>query len=430
MSINDTQIRNAKPQAKVYRLTDGGGLQLEVRPSGAKYWRYRYRIDGRENMFAAGEYVQPPRGETPAQAASRVATGKLTLAEARTKLAEWRTSVKQGVHPVAIRAAAHHARRDERANTFRVVAEAWIQEKRQSVWTKAYAAQVESALNNHILPIIGDRPIAEVKAKDLSAAFTGMSRLRQPDAARGDASDKFRVLPVMIKQWCSAVFRHAMSEGLVEIDPTSALRGRVVRVKSINHRHLAPKEIADLVRRLNDYGGNPKTVIATRLLLLTFVRPGELRNASWDEFDLEKSSWSIPAVRMKKRLDHWVHLAPQTLELLAKLRSLTGNDELLFPNERDPERSMSATTLNRCLERLGLNGVETIDFSAHGFRSTASTLLNESGKFSADAIERQLAHVKVSIRGVYNKAEHSEERKLMMVTWANWVDEYCGQPYT
>ena len=422
MPLNDTQIRNAKPKSAPYRLTDGGGLQLDVRPSGAKFWRYRYRIEGRENMFAAGEYAQPPAGESDKQKAARIAAGKLTLAEARVKLAEWRSAVKQGNHPIALREEQKMDRKRANANTFRAVAEAWIAENK-SRWSDYYASQVENALTNHLFAKLGDRPIADIQSKDLTAALTGMQRRRA--AVAGRAGTGFKVLPVLIKQWCSAIFRHAAAEGLVDGDPTYALRGRIKRAKVTNHVHLEPKQIAALLTKVGAYGGNPKTVIAIRMLLTTFVRPGELRNAAWSEFDLDQADWNIPAARMKMRLAHWVPLSKQAVTALRTLHALTGRTKLLFPNERDATRSMSATTLNRCLERIGFNGPDTADFSAHGFRATASTLLNNSGKYRADAIERQLAHVPDNaVRGTYNKAEYADERRKMMQEWADMIDGF------
>lgn len=432
MPLNDTQIRNAKPRDRAYRMTDGGGLQLEVRPTGGKFWRFRYRLDGRENMFAAGQYVQAPNGESSTMAAARVASGQLTLAEARRQLLDWRAAVKLGKHPAAQR----HERREEeirqqteilraRTNNFEAVACAWIKANKKR-WTGSYARQIESAFEHHIYPILGSKPIKDITSPDLTSALTNMKRLR-PAKAGGDPaeSDSFKALPVLLKQWASAVFRHAIAEGLAEQDPTFALKGRVKREKATNHSHLDAKQIPALLAALADYGGNPKTVHALRLLLFTFVRPGELRQASWNEFDFDKATWVIPEERMKMRKTHMVPLSKQALAELKGLRQLTGPEGLLFPNERDPSRAMSATTLNRCLERLGFNGADSMDFSSHGFRATASTMLNESGKFREDAIERQLAHVpKNEVRGTYNKAKYWKERVEMMQAWADMIDGY------
>lgn len=426
MPINDTQIRNAKPADKVYRLTDGGGLQLEVRPTGAKLWRYRYRIDGRENMFAGGEYVQPPRGETPQQAANRVASGLLTLAEARSKRAEWRAAVVQGKHPMALRAEERRQLRRVQSNTFQAIAEAWIAERKKNRWRPAYAGQVERTLSHHVFPAIGARPIADVKARDLIDVIENMTRRRKAEQSSKSSTDGFKVLQLNVRQWCSAVFRRAISEELIESDPTAALRGRFERQSPTNHHNLSKGEIVELLTRIESYGGNPKTAIALRLLLLTFVRPGELRQAKWSEFNFDDATWTIPESRMKMKRTHLVYLAPQAMVQLQLLQSISGESDLLFPNERDAGRPMSATTLNRALERMALNGKGTIDFSAHGFRATASTILNESQLFSIDAIEVQLAHKRAGVRGIYNKAEHWDERREMMKTWAGWIDSFVG----
>ncbi|MDI4633160.1 tyrosine-type recombinase/integrase [Pelomonas sp. V22] len=432
MPLSDTQIRNAKPRERAYRMTDGGGLQLEVRPTGGKFWRFRYRLDGRENMFAAGLYVQAPNGESASAAAARIASGQLTLAEARRQLLDWRAAVKLGKHPAAQR----DERREEasqqqaeilrsRANTFKAVAAAWINENKKR-WTASYASQIERAFEHHLYPPLGSKPIGEVSSRDLTQALISMKRLR-PSKVEGGAAqpNSFKALPVLLKQWASAVFRHAIAEELIEQDPTYALKGRVKRVKATNHAHLDSKQIPALLAALEGYGGNPKTIHAMRLLLLTFTRPGELRRASWHEFDLVTATWAIPKERMKMRRPHLVPLSTQAAAELRLLAKLTGPTGLLFPNERDPNRPMSATTLNRCLERLGFNGADSIDFSSHGFRSTASTMLNESGKFREDAIERQLAHVpKNEVRGVYNKAKYWEERVEMMQAWSDMIDAF------
>ncbi len=426
MPLTDLQIRNAKPDpSKVVRLTDGQGLQIEIRPSGAKLWRFRYRIDGRENMFAAGSYAQSPAGETAKQAAVRLAGGQLTLAEARAKLVGWRASVKAGKHPVVVRSEDAEERRRADANTFRSVAEEWIEASR-SGWTAYYASQVENGFKNHIYPRLGDKPVGAIKPRDLTQALTGMQRLRREVSGQRRTND-FKVLPVLLKGWCSAVFRRAIALGLIDTDPTYSLRGVIKRGAVTNHVPLNGKQIADLLTSLRSYAGHPKTAIAARLLLLTFTRPGELRCAEWSEFDLKAKEWNIPKARMKMGKDHVVPLSKQAIGELRTLRQLTGSGKLLFPNERDRRRPMSATTLNRCLERLKFNGPNTIDFSAHGFRTTASTMLNESGKFRPDAIERQLAHVPANeVRATYNKALYMDERRPMMQAWADMVDAFAA----
>lgn len=429
MPLNDTQIRNAKPRERAYRLTDAGGLQLEVRPSGGKFWRYRYRIDGRENMFAAGQYIAAPAAESPAAAAERVASGQMTLAEARRQLIDWRAAVKLGKHPVAQRQERQEEEAQRRievaeaqANTFKAVAAAWIDENKAR-WTKSYADQVERAMKNHLFPAIGSKPIGQITSKDMTKALTGMRRLRGASKSAEPDAPAFKALPTLLKQWASAVFRHAIADELVENDPTYALKGRVRRVQATNHVHLEHQQIPKLLLALDGYGGTPQTILAMKLLLLTFVRPGELRRADWREFDLDAGIWNVPAERMKRRRPHVVPLSSQAVQLLRQLHNLTGPAGCVLPNERDAARPMSPTTLNRCLERLGYNGPGTADFSSHGFRTTASTLLNESGKFREDAIEFQLAHVtKNKVRGVYNKAKYWDERVEMMQAWADMID--------
>jgi integrase len=223
-------------------------------------------------------------------------------------------------------------------------------------------------------------------------------------------------------QWIGAVFRYAVGTLRADSDPTTALKGALIAKKVKHHRALAQDEIPGFLKDLSSYGGNRPTVIALQLLLLTFVRPGELRQAKWSEFDLDKDEWRIPAERMKMNEIHIVPLPRQAVELVRELHSLTGNQEWLFPNIRRPKICMTETTLNRALERMGYNGKGTIGFSAHGFRATASTLLNEFN-FRPDVIERQLAHKERNqSRASYNRAMYLPEREEMMQHWADFID--------
>ena len=236
-------------------------------------------------------------------------------------------------------------------------------------------------------------------------------------------------MAILIRQWASAVFGYAIYTLRAESDPTYVLRRSISRPKVKHAQALSEDEIVVLRRRLANYGGHRTTVIAIELLLLTFLRTCELRGAQWKEFDFRRALWRVPACRMKARVDHFVPLSRQSLTLLEELRTISGGRSYLFPNWRQPGRCMSATTINRALERMSFTGKAGIGFAAHGFRATASTLLNESGNYREDVIERQLAHSeKDKTRGSYNHAKYMSERRQMMQYWADRLDQLMTEP--
>lgn len=391
MSLTDAKVRTTKPGPKPIKITDGGGLHLEVRPTGTKLWRYRYRIGGKENVFAIGEYPE------------------VSLADARVERDKARGLVKQGLHPSHSRRAQQLATHAANANTFEAVAREWIAKKVPS-WTPYYRRQVETVLAADAFPYIGKLPISLVTSAHLLEIIKRVE-------GRGAAT-----VALLVRQWSSAIFRYAVATLRADSDPAAALRGAIHRPKVRHHKPLSREQIREFTKQLQQYGGYRTTVIALRLMLLTFVRTIELRKAEWVEFDLENREWRIPAERMKMRQPHVVPLAGQSVTLLRELHSYTGGRRLLFPNHRRPLECMTATTLNRALERMGLNGKDSIGFSAHGFRATASTLLNELG-YRPDVIERQLAHAERNkVRASYNQAEYMGERRAMMQAWADYID--------
>ncbi|MHB1374774.1 MAG: tyrosine-type recombinase/integrase [Thauera sp.] len=397
MPLTDAKIRNTKSEAKPVKLVDGGGLYLEVRPSGAKLWRYRYRIAGKENVFAVGEYFNDKRG------------GHVSLDEARSERDKARALVKQGIHPAHHRQAERLATHAENANTFEAVALEWIAKKKPG-WTPYYLRQVERFMQADVFPKIGKLPIRSVTAAHL---------LEIVKLIEGRGAE---TVAVLVRQWASAIFRYAVATLRADSDPAAALKGAIHRPKVEHHKPMTRDQIGDFVQALDGYAGYRTTVIALRLMLLTFVRTVELRGAEWSEFDLDRAEWRIPAERMKMREPHTVPLSWQAVELLRELHTYTGGRTFLFPNYRNPKACMTATTLNRALERMGFNGKDSIGFSAHGFRATASTILNETG-FRPDVIERQLAHAeRDKTRASYNQAEYMPERRAMMQQWADMVD--------
>ncbi|WP_223842582.1 tyrosine-type recombinase/integrase [Xanthomonas citri] len=354
-------------------------------------WRYRYRIGGKENVYAMGEYPE------------------MSLAAARTEHDKARALVKQALHPAHSRQAERLSNQAANANTFEAIANEWISKKSGS-WTPYYRRQVENFLTADVFPHIGRLPIRAVTAAHLLAII---KRVEQRGAA---------TVALLVRQWSSAIFRYAVATLRADSDPAAALRGAIHRPKVEHHRPLSREQISQFGTALEKYGGYRTTVIALHLMLLTFVRTVELRNARWQEFDLDQATWRIPAERMKMREPHIVPLSKQAIELLKELHTHTGGRGLLFPNYRRPQESMTATTLNRALERMGFNGKGSTGFSAHGFRATASTFLNEMG-FRADVIERQLAHAERNkVRASYNQAEYLQERVAMMQRWADYLE--------
>ncbi|GAO22573.1 integrase family protein [Alicycliphilus sp. B1] len=268
---------------------------------------------------------------------------------------------------------------------------------------------MQGFLKADVLPHIGKLPIRKVTSAHLLEIIR---RIEDRGAA---------TVALLVRQWSSAIFRYAVATLRADSDPAAALRGAIHRPKVEHRKALSPDQIADFVKALESYGGYRTTVIALHLMLLTFVRTVELRKALWSEFDLDRGKWRIPADRMKMRETHIVPLSRQAVVLLKELKTYSGGRDFLFPNYRRPKDCMTATTLNRALERMGFNGKDSIGFSAHGFRATASTILNEKG-YRSEVIERQLAHAeRDKVRAAYNHAEYLGERTEMMQTWADYI---------
>ena len=389
--LTDAKIRNAKYRDALLKLTDSSGLYLDVRQSGVKLWRYRYRIAGKENVFAIGEYPH------------------VTLADARAERDAARTLVKQGIHPAHNRQVQITSQVRENANTFEAIAREWI-DQRRAKWSGYYLRQVERTLKTDAYPYIGTLPMRAITSAHVLEIIKRAEK-------RGAET-----VAILLRQWCSGIFRFAVATLRADADPAAALKGAIHRPKVEHSKPLARRDIPQFLTALESYGGYRTTSIAMRLLMLTFVRTVELRGAEWTEFDLDGAEWRIPASRMKMHEPHIVPLSAQAVELLRELHSLTGGQLFLFPNYRRPKTYMTATTLNRALERMGYGG----KFSGHGFRATASTMLNEMG-YRADLIERQLAHAERNkVRASYNQAEYMPERVAMMQAWANLIEEMAN----
>ncbi|QBB70631.1 DUF4102 domain-containing protein [Pseudolysobacter antarcticus] len=390
MALTDTAIRKAKPEAKARRLFDGGGLYLEISPKGGKWWRLKYRHANKEKRLSLGTYPE---------------TG---LADAREKRATARKLLASGVDPSEHRKAEKAAGVERSANSFEVVAREW-HVKQSKAWVEDHASRIMLRLENDVFPWIGAKPIGELSAKEL---LTTVNRV----VARGAIESAHRVL-----QNCGQVLRYAIATGRSERNPATDLKGALPPVNETHRAAITePASIAPLLRAIDGYTGAFVTKSALRLAPLLFVRPGELRQAEWSEFDLDAGDWNIPAARMKMRQPHLVPLAPQAIATLRELHALTGRGRYVFPGARSRTRPMSNNAVNAALRRMGFAKDE---MTGHGFRAMARTVLDEVLHFRPDYIEHQLAHAVRDPNGrAYNRTAHLTERRKMMSAWADYLD--------
>jgi integrase len=398
MALTDTAIRNAKPginpagkaTSKPYKMGDGGGMYLEVRPAGGKLWRLKYRVDRREKRISLGAY--------PA----------VSLKEAREKRDEARKLLASGIDPSEHRKITKRAERAVTEESFEAVAREWFT-KHSPRWAPSHAEKIIRRLEKDLFPWIGTRPIAEVTAPELLAVLRRIEDRGALDTAHRAHQD------------CGRIFRYGVATGCAERDTAADLRGALPPAKGHHFATITdPKAIGDLLRAMDGYEGSTVTRCALTFAPLVFVRPGELRRAEWAEFNLEAAEWRIPAEKMKSRALHVVPLSTQAHSILRELHPLTGHGRYLFPSERTGARPMSENTVNGALRRLGYTKEE---ITGHGFRSMASTILNEQG-WHRDAIERQLAHAeRDAVRAAYNYAEHLPERRKMMQHWSDYLEK-------
>ncbi|MEW9194580.1 tyrosine-type recombinase/integrase [Klebsiella pneumoniae] len=387
MKLNARQVDTAKPREKAYQLADGAGLYPEVVPSGSRYWRMKYRFNGKEKRMAFGVY--------PA----------VSLAQARALRDEAKKKLAEGIDPSFAKKEEKLVRDVRLHNTFQAVALEWHGTK-VSRWSEGYASDIIEAFNKDIFPYIGQQPVNEIKPLVL------LNVLRRMES-RG-ATEKAK----KVRQRCSEVFRYAIVTGRAEYNPAADLTSAMSGHESKHYPFLTVEELPDFFKALSGYTGSPLIVLAARLLILTGVRTGELRGAFWSEFDLEKAVWEIPAERMKMKRPHLVPLSTQALEIVQQLKVMSGQYPLVFPGRNDPRKTMSEASINQVFKRIGYTGKVT----GHGFRHTMSTILHEEG-FNTAWIETQLAHVdKNAIRGTYNHALYLEGRKEMMQWHGDYVD--------
>jgi integrase len=415
MPLTDIQVRTAKPRERSYKLPDGGGLYLFLPPTGARLWRLRFTLHGKDRTLALGDYPT------------------LSLKDARAGALLARQQLHGGIDPV-------HAKREAKASaarsadgTFGSVSDRWRQTR---AWTAPTRKQYDRLFKRDIIPALGRRPVAQIQASEIRLVLGKAAKVRLGFDSEGKRKKLGGVISARhVQLLISGVLDLALEDGLCTIN-VARIRGVASRSKTprethipTTYRHLSADGLRTLLVRLDTYKGEPTTTAALRLLMLCFTRPTEMREAKWAEFELDAiggGMWRIPAERMKGRRSHDVPLSTQAIAVLQELKQHTAMSDFLFPNERDRNRPMGRSTLQRALGYLGM------DSSPHGFRHTASTLLHEQG-FDSLVIERQLAHIdRNPVRAAYNKATYLPERRRMLQQWADWLaslkaGEYGGK---
>ncbi|HEY4364911.1 MAG TPA: tyrosine-type recombinase/integrase [Bryobacteraceae bacterium] len=387
MPLSDVKARNAKPRVRRYKITDAEGLYLLVTPAGGKYWRLKYFFEGKEKLLALGIYPN------------------VSLAEARDGQRRAQANLAAGKDPNDLKRDTKLQASATRANTFGAVATEWFEHKKHR-WSSATITVIDGRLKTYLLPKLGPRPVSEITAAEVLAII-------RPVEAKGTLETARR-----LRQICGQVFRYAIVTGKAERNPVPDLKDALKTPVAKHYAFLRAKDLPEFLQKLKAYDGDIYTKLALEALLLTFVRTGELRGATWAEIDWEMAEWRIPAERMKMKELHIVPLSRQGLVVLRELQKHSGAGSFLFPNRQNPLRPMSENTMLYALYRMGYHSRAT----SHGFRSTASTILNEHA-FRPDVIERQLAHAdRDSVRAAYNHAQYIIERREMMQWWADYLD--------
>lgn len=393
MALTDIAIRNAKPGAKPTKLADGGGMFLLVTPAGGKLWRLKYRIDGREKTLAIGSYPE------------------IALGEARRRREEARELIALGKDPSREKQREKIRARVQAADTFAAICDEYCAKRRKDGakgWAPATATRSEYLLSL-VCGSIGRLPIGAIEPADVLTAIRRIEGKGKLESARRSL------------QLAGAVFRYAVATARLASDPTRDLRGALTAPTVTHYGAITDaKRVGELLRAIDDYDCSGVTKLALQLAPHVFVRPGELRHADWSEIDLDGAIWAIPAGRTKMRKPHLVPLSRQAVALFRELHEATGATGYVFPSIRTRARPMSENTLNAALRRLGYTSDE---MTAHGFRAMASTLLNESGKWHPDAIERALAHGDSDkVRAAYHRGAHWDERVTMAQWWSDHLD--------
>ena len=393
MALTDAKIRAAKPTDKAYKLTDGAGMFLLVHPNGSRYWRLRYRILGKEKTLALGVYPE------------------VSLSEARTKRDEARKLISEGIDPCEQKRVKKVV--PDLQLSFEHIARRWHASNKQ--WAQSHSDKVLKSLETHVFPFIGNRDITTLNTPDLLIPV------------RAAEAKQIYEIASRLQQRISAVMRYAVQSGIIRYNPALDMAGALTTVK---RQHRLP----ELLSRIDGYKGQPVTRLAVMLNLLVFIRSSELRYARWSEIDIDNSMWTIPAEReplpgvkfshrgSKMRTPHLVPLSKQVVAILAELQTWAGENGLIFTGAHDPRKPISENTVNKALRVMGYDTTQEV--CGHGFRAMACSALIESGLWSRDAVERQMSHQERNgVRAAYiHKAEHLEERRLMLQWWADFLD--------
>ena len=390
MKLTDAKLRTLKTPGKHF---DGAGLYLELTPAGGRYWRLKYRHAGKEKRLAFGVY--------PA----------VSLKEARERRDEARKLIERGADPGELKKAAKTQADTDARNTFEGVAREWIGHQ-SGGWTAGHTERVRKTLEADVFPLLGRKPLAQIKPRDVVAVVKAIEW-----RGAGEVADR-------VLNRVRAVFRYAVAHELIDANPMSELRpGELLKPRAVVHRlALADRDLPAFLAKLGAYEGGPITTAALRLLMLTALRPGELRGLRWAEIDTDAAQVRIPAERMKMRSPHVVPLSRQALDVIESVRPLSGDGDLVFPSPYSPGKSLSENTFNSAIARMGFKGYAT----AHGFRALFSTVANERGH-DADVIERQLAHIERNkVRAAYHRAEYLAERAALLQWWADYIDGRRG----
>ena len=400
MALTDIKVKSIKPTDKSVKVTDGQGMFLLVKPSGAKYWRFQYRFSGKQKVLALGVYPT------------------ISLADARRKRDEARKLISNGIDP-------SEKRKEDKieqsgALTFEAVARNWHANNKK--WSEDHSKRVLKSLEDNLFPFIGKRNIADLKTRDLLAPVRTVEMSGRIEVAS------------RLQQRTTAIMRYAVQSGLLDYNPAQEMAGAVATAKRIHRPALNFDRIPELLGHIECYKGRKLTKLAVQLTLLVFIRSSELRFARWSEIDFESAMWTIPAERdplpgvkhshrgSKMHTPHLVPLSRQSLKVLEEIREISGDRELVFIGDHDPRKPMSENTVNKALRAMGYD--TKVDVCGHGFRTMACSSLIESGLWTKDAVERQMSHVeRNSVRAAYiHKAEHLDERRLMLQWWADYLD--------
>ncbi len=391
--LSRAQIEATLPGDKPRRIYDGRGMYLEIMPNGSRWWRFKYRYAEKEKRVSLGVYPE------------------ISIDVARERLDKARKLLYEGIDPCAHRQQMKAVALLGSGSSFETIANEWFAINLPR-WVEGHSSKIKARLENDVFPWLGKRPIPDITPPELLATIRRIE-------SRGTIETAHRAM-----MNCSQVFRFAVATGRASRDITVDLRGALRPAVARHHASVTdPKAVGELLRAINSYSGSFITRCALRLLPLVFVRPGELRMAEWTEVNFEAAEWRIPATRMKGRRLHIVPLARQAVEILQEIKPKTGHLQYVFPGEYHRRRPMSNNTLNTALRRLGYSNDQ---MTAHGFRSIASTLLNEQG-WDNEAIERQLAHVEGNaVKTAYNYAQHLPLRRKMMHAWADYLESLCS----